>query len=630
MKHFLKPIFLGILLTALMPGVSSAASHQEGQPVAVGEEQTPPCTITTVAGGGQKGFNDIAGSLGGVAAAELSLREPRTVAVDPHNIFYVADDASENRDGGVVYRVEDGKVSIFLGLYLTSGINPLNIIIEGMAFDSDGNFYWADFSHDLIKKEAVTGMYRETIITDAIKAPLGVAVSGKNLYVTSIGSGGDSSQVWKVDLKDPRSSPALIAGGDAHLNAPSAVAFVTPAGCGNGVIDPDETCDDGGNRLNGGGCDNDCGGGNLYIADMNNNLIQKISIPDGKITTYVGQLSRPEGVAVDSHGNLYIADTGNHRVLMADAAGHVLPFAGTAVEGYTGDGRPAQQAQLARPAGVAVDHVGNVYITDLGDQAAGISPSVRRVSSCPVPRTIIGGPIAPLADQAMVPAGALSDTTTVLAVRQQPPRRTITGIWGRFIQARLGASFIPSSVAVGVIDCPPGYVESPESEGRCPQKLSDSDVDREAEDLMKSSQCSDAFKALNDYWVANNWDQLPADYNLPDLRRAAAVAPVIAHCLCGVDPYKNRLDDYILRKISSPPLLELFQSLHACYHDLVKSEYKFESASYCRLSNPQSQTHPACPDPQAKCQDVPYSRDVCCAVYKKPFEATHQRSPDLQ
>ena len=122
--------------------------------------------------------------------------------------------------------------------------------------------------------------------------------------------------------------------------------------------------------------------GTLYIADGLNNRVRKVS--GGVITTVAGngtagftgdnasatsaELNNPTGVAVDSSGNLYIADSGNN-VVRKVANGTITTFAGnnSAGAGYSGDGAAATGAQLNNPVGVAVDASGNVYIADAGN-----------------------------------------------------------------------------------------------------------------------------------------------------------------------------------------------------------------------------------------------------------------------
>jgi sugar lactone lactonase YvrE len=96
------------------------------------------------------------------------------------------------------------------------------------------------------------------------------------------------------------------------------------------------------------------------------------------------QLNSPRGVAVDGAGNLYIADHTNHRVRRVTAAGIITTFAGTGVQGFSGDGGPATAAQLSEPAAVAVDGAGNVYIADSRNNR------VRRVAPSGVISTVAG------------------------------------------------------------------------------------------------------------------------------------------------------------------------------------------------------------------------------------------------
>jgi sugar lactone lactonase YvrE len=84
---------------------------------------------------------------------------------------------------------------------------------------------------------------------------------------------------------------------------------------------------------------------------------------DGGLATNA-QLNYPNGIAVDAVGNLYIADTQNNRVRKVTAAGVITTFVGTGTYGFSGDGSLAISAQLARPCGVATDSAGNLYIAD--------------------------------------------------------------------------------------------------------------------------------------------------------------------------------------------------------------------------------------------------------------------------
>ena len=142
--------------------------------------------------------------------------------------------------------------------------------------------------------------------------------------------------------------------------------------------------------------------GNLYIADRANNRIRRVDAATGIITTVNLQrqapvysadpetdprLNGPRAVALDPSGNLYIADTQNQRVLKLDAAGILKTIAGTGTAGYRAaqEGRPARQAQLDSPSGVAVDAAGNVYIADYNNQR------VRRIDAVTSIITTVAG-----------------------------------------------------------------------------------------------------------------------------------------------------------------------------------------------------------------------------------------------
>src|SRR5665213_3024231 len=78
-------------------------------------------------------------------------------------------------------------------------------------------------------------------------------------------------------------------------------------------------------------------------------------------------LRTPIAVAVDAHGNLYIADQQDNRIRKVDPSGIITTYAGTGIPGYSGDRGPAMNAELNFPTGLALDAKGNLYVADAGN-----------------------------------------------------------------------------------------------------------------------------------------------------------------------------------------------------------------------------------------------------------------------
>lgn len=252
--------------------------------------------IFTMAGNGTQGYT---GDNGLAINAELAL--PGGIAFDTSGNLYIADGANN-----VVRKVSGGTITTFAGNG-TAGYtgdkgaataatldNP-----TGVAVDATGNVYIADSANEVVRMVSPSG----TITTFA----------GSNIA----GFDGDTG-------------PA----NQAQLNLPTAVAVDSK--------------------------------GNVYICDANNNAIREVI--SGTINTVVNTqayLQTPEGVFVDAAGNIFVADTGNERVVEFTAGLYdFFVVAGTGVAGFGGDNGPALNAQLADPKGVAVDSQGYVYIAD--------------------------------------------------------------------------------------------------------------------------------------------------------------------------------------------------------------------------------------------------------------------------
>ena len=370
---------------------SSAYSNEAAATTLAGSVAESDWIIDTIVGGrkdeGDKG-----------AAIEALLSEPRSVAVDGSGNVYIADAGNhrvrrvnakgiittiagigESRYGG------DGGPAVEAPLYFPSAVEV----------DGAGNLYIADSGSFRIRRVDAAG-----IITT-------IAGTGQGFHEGGLGGyGGDGGPAVEARMHNPNDL-AFDGVGNLYIadnwnhrirRVDTAGIITTFAGIGEG----DSRGDDGLAVAAGVSAPEDLavdGAGNLYIADRGNHRVRRVDAA-GIITTFAGTgeegfsgdggpavgalLKRPSGVAVDGVGNLYIADSGNHRIRRVDAAGIITTIAGSEGYGSIGDNGPAVEASLYYPYRVAVDGSGNLYIVD------GFNRRIRRVDPAGTITTIVG------------------------------------------------------------------------------------------------------------------------------------------------------------------------------------------------------------------------------------------------
>jgi len=301
----------------------------------------PPVVVS------QPGWNSsvLAGQTGAAGYADgpgtqAQFQQPNGVAVDRAGNVYVADTGND-----VIRKIQpDGTVTTVAGLAFTHGGDdgPGNTARFwapfGLAVDGGGNIYVADTVNNLIRK-----------IT-----PAGFVITLSGPFVAQAGLPGDNDGNGLV----------------ARFRNPWGVAVDAR--------------------------------GNVYVADMSNNTIRKIT-PSGIVSTFAGRagaagqddgpgiqarFNAPNAVATDAAGNVYVSDSGNQTIRKITPSGIVSTLAGLA--GYAGhaDGI-GDDAQFWNPQGLAVDGSGNVYVADTGNQL------IRAITPAGVVTTVAGKPGIP-------------------------------------------------------------------------------------------------------------------------------------------------------------------------------------------------------------------------------------------
>ena len=351
----------------------------------------PGGIITTIAGNGAAGYG---GDGGQATAASL---QPESVAMDRTGNLFIADTRNQRirevTPDGVIGTVAGNGTWGFSGDKAPAIFAQFNYPYD-VAVDSMGNLFIADYLNNRIRKVSPYGIITTIAGTGTpgyggdggpatsayLHAPYGVAVdTAGNLFIAD----SNNERIRKVTPEGVISTVAGTGargfGGDG--GPATSAQFYTPRG-----IAVDTT-------------------GNLFIADINNNRIRKVT-PGGVISTVAGNgvrgfggdggpatsalLNFPLGVAVDTAGYLFIADSDNNRIRRVTPGGIIATIAGNGVRGFGGDGDQATAAYLNAPIGLAVDAEGNLYIADSGNRC------VRKVtgvsfSEILFPQVAVGG-----------------------------------------------------------------------------------------------------------------------------------------------------------------------------------------------------------------------------------------------
>jgi sugar lactone lactonase YvrE len=255
---------------------------------------------------------------------------------------------------------------------------------SGIALDSGGNIYFIDYAGARVRKITLAGVIS--------------TVAGNGIDRFS----GDGGQATNASLY-AAGCIATDSSGNLYIGGVDRVRKVTPAGiistvAGNGIVgfsgDGGQATSASLNYPSGLAVDTS---GNLYIADHYNSRVRKVT-PAGVISTFAGNgtnghagdggqaalasVSGPLGLAFDSNGNLYVSH--DYYVRKVTPLGVISTVAGGANGGFSGDGGPASSAGLQSPSGIAFDSYNNLYIVD------GDNHRIRMVNAAGVISTVAG------------------------------------------------------------------------------------------------------------------------------------------------------------------------------------------------------------------------------------------------
>lgn len=318
-------------------------------------------TITTLAGNGTDGFLD--GS--DLKAAQFST--PNSLTVDSKGAVYVSDTG-----GSRVRLISGGSVSTIAGTgtagYSGNGASATAATIwspAGIAVGSDGAVYIAETTNSVVRK--ISGGNINLFAGNGQGAGYSGDNGQANVAQISLPTGLTFDAAGNLYIAD--SGNNLIRRVDKSGNITSYVGGTGPTA--GSLLNPTGICFD--------------SAGVLYIANSGLRTIVKFSPSqnNGRVSPVAGigtpgfsgdgglatkaQLNNPVGLAIDSAGNLYVADANNHRIREITTDGYIYTIAGNGTIGYNGDGGSGSAAALSFPRGVAIGPDGRVYIADTGN-----------------------------------------------------------------------------------------------------------------------------------------------------------------------------------------------------------------------------------------------------------------------